>query len=82
MMTESQQSQTPPRDEFCAKAVEFRRLEQRTKDSTIAEAYRKLAEGYETLARHNYACDARQRSVGVTAWDRTLSFLRLEAFTA
>lgn len=52
VVTENRQRQTPPQDEFRAKAAEFRQIAQRTKDPTIAEAYKKLAEGYETLARH------------------------------
>jgi hypothetical protein len=51
-MIENQQPQASPRDEFRTKAAEFRHLAQQTRNPTIAEAYRKLAEGYETLARH------------------------------
>ena len=51
-MNENQQREIPSPDEFCAKAAEFRQLAQRTEDPTMAEAYRKLAEGYETLARY------------------------------
>lgn len=40
------------RDRFRLKAAEFRTLAERAKDPVIAEGYRRLAEGYESLASH------------------------------